>query len=349
VRLCLIGDLRERVACKLTNSPVLVVACSGRGRKVTNHVGNERFRDLIYSEINEYSAAENKTAKSAIIFRVLQEIKDGSPETGGFVKQDSKTKRWYAVEETTGRTTTAQAFRDALSSTYKSSKQFKQQRRWDRRTLTPSTAASAAPTAKDTVAKPEMRVATLSGDVAILPKIPFAFSACATPFPALPMRPTAPATTTASIFSAPVRPSTRLGDILNSALETVGDLTAGMEDFGFSQSEAKDFDLDQIVDLLGVQSDACNPFEPTPISPALENTHEIPGFPSRSPPFEQPKEMLIADNHHDDHCGHCWENKLQGQMLDNSFWQESTADPVRSGFSLRQALSSSSSCRQFPL
>lgn len=64
--------------------------------------------------------------------KVLTTVKDGSAEdVGGFVKQDSKTKRWYAMEESSARTSTAQAFRDALSGTYRSSKQFKQQRRWN--------------------------------------------------------------------------------------------------------------------------------------------------------------------------------------------------------------------------
>ncbi|CAB9522799.1 Nitrilase family, member 2 [Seminavis robusta] len=106
----------------------------GRGKKVMDHSGNERFREMIQAEIAEYGATSSKTAKSAIIFRVLTQIKRGSPETGGFVKQDPQSERWYTIEDTCARTTTAQAFRDALSHTYRSSKQYKQKRRWKRKT-----------------------------------------------------------------------------------------------------------------------------------------------------------------------------------------------------------------------
>jgi hypothetical protein len=78
-------------------------------------------------------AARNRTAKSSIIFQTLQLIKRSSPETGGFVKQDPKTNWWYAVDDSAARTTTAQAFRDELSSVYRSSKRAKQQRRWNRK------------------------------------------------------------------------------------------------------------------------------------------------------------------------------------------------------------------------
>jgi hypothetical protein len=89
---------------------------------------------LIYSKVELYEAAGNKTAKSSIINQTLQLIKRASQETGGFVKQDPATKRWYAVDNSAARTTTAQAFRDALSSVYRSSKRAKQQSRWNRRT-----------------------------------------------------------------------------------------------------------------------------------------------------------------------------------------------------------------------
>lgn len=107
----------------------------GRGRKVVNHSGNQRFQDLIHSHLSEYSKAKTKTSKSAIIRRVLLEVKEGSAEgVGGFVKQDASTKRWYAMEEASARISTAQAFRDALSGSYRSSRQYKQQRRWNMRT-----------------------------------------------------------------------------------------------------------------------------------------------------------------------------------------------------------------------
>ena len=117
-----------------------VISCrsrsAGRGRKVANHPGNARFQDIIYSHLTEYSRAKTKAAKSEIILRVLRKVR-GNSHVGGFLKKDPKTKRWFALEETPCRISTAQAFRDALSSNYRSSKQSKQQKRWDDKTPTP--------------------------------------------------------------------------------------------------------------------------------------------------------------------------------------------------------------------
>ncbi|CAB9506534.1 Nitrilase family, member 2 [Seminavis robusta] len=126
-----------------TFAPSVNEVIIGRGRRVWNHSGNERFQDLVQSHMYEYSRATTKTSKSAIISRVLTQVKQAS-SVGGFVKQESSTKRWYAMEEASARISTAQAFRDSLSHTYRSSKQFKQQRRWNSRvssttgTTTPS-------------------------------------------------------------------------------------------------------------------------------------------------------------------------------------------------------------------
>ena len=70
-----------------------------------------------------------KTARTIIINGVMQHMKDQSPHTGGFVKQDAKTGAWFAVSDATARITVSQAFRDADSGKYKSSKQSKQQKR----------------------------------------------------------------------------------------------------------------------------------------------------------------------------------------------------------------------------
>lgn len=304
---------------------------------MTNHSGNERFRELIYSEIKAYAAAENKTAKSAIIFRVLQEVKNGSPETGGFVKQDSKTKRWFAVEDATGRTTTAQAFRDALSSSYKSSKQFKQQRRWDRRSITYSSSDSAAESVTTTPAKVEIPMPAISGNAEFLPKLPDSFSA-STSIP--------PLDAAVGLPPAPADSGLQLGDILNSALETVEDMTPfpAMSDMDLSptcgeQRCTKEVDLNKLVDLLGV-SNTSNPFEPTPISPSFATQAKM-GFPS----FQKMPSLPMKEEK--EHCGQCWETTIQDHMLDNYFWQDTpAADQAASGFSLKHALTS---CRNFPL
>lgn len=110
-------------------SPSVNEVMIGRGRKVANHIGNDRFQELIHAQLYDYSRAKTKASKSSIILRVLKAVREGSP-VGGFVKQDSKTKRWFTLEDAAARISTAQAFRDALSGNYRSSKQYKQQKRW---------------------------------------------------------------------------------------------------------------------------------------------------------------------------------------------------------------------------
>lgn len=349
-------------------SPSVKEVIIGRGRKVSNHSGNERFRKLIYSEIREYSQAENKTAKSSIIFRVLQEIKNGSPLAGGFVKQDNKTKRWFAVEDATARTTTAQAFRDALSSSYKSSKQFKQQRRWDRKSYDSSTPTHVPATGQVQIL-PKLPVLAPapqpSGNVAILPKPPASFNAAFSSFglPSLARRVTPQGHAGAG---------SQLSSILNSALETASEvgpfpvhsnsmpplvptpslpaithpLTCG------EKKCTNEVDLDSLWDSLGPNATSENPFEPTPLSPAPTTLFgtcrpqaspvaptEAPSMPSQlelnngATTEEEPKEDK-------DHCGACWETKIQDQIRDNSFWQmDGSGEQVGGGFSLRQALS----------
>lgn len=68
----------------------------GRGRNIWNFAGNVRFRRLIESRVDEYSAAKTKLDKSSILSSIVAEIRTLSPN-GGFVKQDSETKRWYEV------------------------------------------------------------------------------------------------------------------------------------------------------------------------------------------------------------------------------------------------------------
>ena len=59
-------------------------------------VGNTRFRDLVGSLLDEYSSATSKLEKSAIVQRVLIEVRTKSPN-GGFIKKDPLTGQWYEV------------------------------------------------------------------------------------------------------------------------------------------------------------------------------------------------------------------------------------------------------------
>lgn len=100
----------------------------GRGRKAFNHVGNERFRKLVESRLEEYSNAAAKLEKSYILSDIVCEVRQRSPQ-GGFVKRDSSSGRWYEVGDFLAREKTSQAFRDALHDQYKSSNTAKKKRR----------------------------------------------------------------------------------------------------------------------------------------------------------------------------------------------------------------------------
>lgn len=100
----------------------------GRGRKTFQHIGNERFRKLVESRLEEYSNSLTKIAKSGILSQIVQEVRRRSPH-GGFVKKDTTTGRWYEVGDFLAREKTSQAFRDVLFDRYKSSNTAKKIRR----------------------------------------------------------------------------------------------------------------------------------------------------------------------------------------------------------------------------
>ena len=57
-------------------------------------MGNVRFRSIVESRVDEYSTAKTKLDKSKILSSIVAEIRRLSPH-GGFVKKDSKTKKWF--------------------------------------------------------------------------------------------------------------------------------------------------------------------------------------------------------------------------------------------------------------
>jgi len=120
-------DSKHELMLPLDFQPCPRTVIVGRGKKVAQHPGNVRFRELVAQELEEYQAATTKAHKSTIILRVLTQVREHSQ--WAFVKQNLTTGRWYRVEETSQRITTAQAFRDALKDNYKSSRAFKKLKR----------------------------------------------------------------------------------------------------------------------------------------------------------------------------------------------------------------------------
>ncbi|CAB9525373.1 Nitrilase family, member 2 [Seminavis robusta] len=121
-------DGRDRMVLPQQYSPGIDVVIIGRGKKVQQHPANIRFRALIQSQLENYSNAATKGLKSNILWRVLNEVRSYSASRLGFVKRDTETGRWYAIEDTSAKINISQAFRDGLN-TYKSSKKHKQKKR----------------------------------------------------------------------------------------------------------------------------------------------------------------------------------------------------------------------------
>ncbi|CAB9502230.1 Nitrilase family, member 2 [Seminavis robusta] len=250
-------------------SPSINEVIIGRGKKVNNHSGNENFRDLIDSKIHEYEEAENKTAKSAIIFQMLQHIKRGSPETGGFVKKDAKTKRWYAVEDTAARTTTAQAFRDALSNVYRSSKQYKQKRRWRRKGDEPSVHEESTTTpSSPSSSRPVVSPPTGAGRMGLGDILDTALGIMGDMMPALP-DPTASRGSTGNLVPIAPKPEVAPSSFLQSQVM----LALSQQSIQPMAAPPANIDLEAIWNGLGIQTAVTgNPFEPTPISPTGDST-----------------------------------------------------------------------------
>jgi hypothetical protein len=90
------------------------VIVGGRGRKVTQHVGNRRFVELVADELTDYAHACNKTEKSYVLAKVLYTVRrwKGDGEKIGFVKWDAALGRWIAPTDGVARVAVAQVRQD---------------------------------------------------------------------------------------------------------------------------------------------------------------------------------------------------------------------------------------------
>ncbi|CAB9517741.1 Nitrilase family, member 2 [Seminavis robusta] len=83
----------------------------GRGKKIFEHKGNERFRNLIKEHLESYKAAHSKVQKTVIVSAVYDTQTEGE---GAFVKHNFRTRRWVVVTEYAAREKISQCFRDYL-------------------------------------------------------------------------------------------------------------------------------------------------------------------------------------------------------------------------------------------
>jgi hypothetical protein len=66
-----------------------------RGKRALGHSGNRRFRALVHSCLEQYSKTSSKLEKSLIVSRIINSVREASPEGGFFVKE--KGGRWFEV------------------------------------------------------------------------------------------------------------------------------------------------------------------------------------------------------------------------------------------------------------
>jgi hypothetical protein len=66
----------------------------GRGKSARDHQGNQLFRVAVEFAIDRYSEASTKIEKSLVVSKIVESIREKSPD-GGFVKKESG--RWFEV------------------------------------------------------------------------------------------------------------------------------------------------------------------------------------------------------------------------------------------------------------
>jgi hypothetical protein len=92
--------------------PTNLDVCSGRGKRNWTHSGNIAFRDLIQHSTPTYMTAATKNEKTAIVCNIVEEMRALGCQ---FLKQDSKTNRWYDIGDAQARDKVGHSLRDQVT------------------------------------------------------------------------------------------------------------------------------------------------------------------------------------------------------------------------------------------
>lgn len=115
---------RKPLALNFVPGPYDVICA--RGAAAANSPGNLRFRQLIQDILPDYSNATSKLEKGLLVSRVVDGVRDMTPN-GGFIKKFGG--RWCEVGDAACREKIGQCIRDQLHTKYKSSTKSKKPRR----------------------------------------------------------------------------------------------------------------------------------------------------------------------------------------------------------------------------
>jgi hypothetical protein len=83
----------------------------GRGNMYGSHPGNQCFQRIIFEHMKAYSDAENRPVKINIVDNVLSEVRNSGAR---IVKIDSKTKRWYELNDVESHQKCGHCLRDTI-------------------------------------------------------------------------------------------------------------------------------------------------------------------------------------------------------------------------------------------
>lgn len=83
----------------------------GRGNVFSNHEGNQYFGRIVRASLRDYIAAPNRPKKIRVVGDILQQILISGAR---FAKVDSKTKRWYQLNNVEAHQKIGHAIRDTI-------------------------------------------------------------------------------------------------------------------------------------------------------------------------------------------------------------------------------------------
>ena len=84
----------------------------GRNSNCYNHRGNKKFRFLTNQNVERFAAATLRTDKANVVSSIIEAIHSNG---GRFLKQESRSKKWYVVSSNKTRSKTSHALRDVMA------------------------------------------------------------------------------------------------------------------------------------------------------------------------------------------------------------------------------------------